>query len=313
MIVHAMRAVLTRRRGAIAALAGVAIAAPVALLPAGPALAGRHPDTDPDKVAIVVQPSTTQAGTAMAPAVVVHVVEHLGGAADPDYNGPVTLSYAVNPVGAPEPGNNVVTASRGVATFTRLTFGTVGFGFRLAASIPVATSAPSAAFNIVGQIVRCQPGVSCRSGTVTAHGTSASSVTAPGSAPGFLTATAGGFPRLSCTTTGGVLTFYTNRAQTITIQRKSPDPAAGNGGERGHPPGVCWGAAKPFTTRGGGTSTFNPANGDYEGLLPACSEGDSRDRDRGHAPPCVLQQDTYRGPGLLARVLAPPGDPHITF
>jgi hypothetical protein len=311
MSVHAIRVALTRRRAAIAALAGAAIAVPMALVWSGPALAAEPPGADTPVIA--VQPSTAQAGAAMAPAVVVHVIERHDGPVDSDYNGPVTLSYAVNPVGAPVPRNNVVTASHGVASFTRLTFGTVGFGFRLAASIPGAISPPSAAFNIVTQIVRCQPGVSCRSRTVTAQGTSGSSVTAPGSAPGFLTATAGGFPRLSCTTTGGVLTFFSNRAQTITIQGKSPDPAARNGGGRDHSASVCWGAAKPFATRGGGTSKFNPANGDYEGLLPACSEGDSHDRDRGHAPPCVLQRDSDWGRGLSARVLAPPGDPHITF
>lgn len=149
----------------VAASASLMMAAATMTLAAPRALA----DTDTDIVAIVVQPVTTQVNTAMTPAVVVHV-EEPDGTLDPDYNGPVTLTYAVNQIGAPEPANNTVTAVSGVAVFPDLIFSAVGFGFELQATVPMATSPPSQPFDIVDQLLQCQHGQACQSETVSSAG-----------------------------------------------------------------------------------------------------------------------------------------------
>ena len=321
MITRALGFCAGRLTASKAILGGVAAALAIVSLASGPAhagviwsgdRAGVAPNWDRDTPVIVVQPSITQAGTAMTPTVEVYVTEPHGTKPDPDFNGLVTLTYAVNPNGAPEPTGNVAKATHGVATFPDLTFSAVGFGFELVASIPHEVNAqPSSAFDIVTQLVTCQAGQSCQSGTVTSSGTSGSSVAAAGTSTGFLAATAGGFPNLSCTTLGGVLTFSSSQSQTITIQYSGSQ----GGGRKLGPrhwhrrwPSVCWGAPSPFITRNGTTSVFNPANGDYEGLLPFCGPFWKH-----NPPPCVLWEAPNWHGGLIARVLAPAGDPHITF
>lgn len=260
--------------------------------------------TDIDIVAIVVQPVTTQVNTAMTPAVVVHV-EEPDGTLDPDYNGPVTLTYAVNQIGAPEPANNTVTAVYGVATFPDLTFSAVGFGFELQATVPTATSPPSQPFDIVDQLLQCQPGQACASKTVRSAGTSARAFASAAPSSDQLAATGGGFPLLSCTSLGGVVTFsVANRFKVITVVlAKSLVHKARKKGVRFFT--ICWGSAVPFTTRDGTTSVFNPVNGEYEGLLPFCW--------RGRAEPCIAFQSRGHGGVEVSTILAPPGDPHITY
>jgi hypothetical protein len=260
--------------------------------------------TDIDIVAIVVQPVTTQVNTAMTPAVVVHV-EEPDGTLDPDYNGPVTLTYAVNQIGAPEPANNTVTAVYGVATFPDLIFSAVGFGFELQATVPTATSSPSQPFDIVGQLLQCQPGQACASKTVRSAGTSARAFASAAPSSDQLAATGGGFPLLSCTSLGGVVTFsVTNRFKVITVVlAKSLVHKARKKGVRFFT--ICWGSPVPFTTRDGTTSVFNPVNGEYEGLLPFCWQA--------RAGPCIAFQSRGHGGVEVSTILAPPGDPHITY
>lgn len=304
MITRALGFCAGRLAASRAILGGAAAALAVVLLGSGTAFASGQVDLD--KPVIVVQPSITQAGTAMTPTVVVDVTEPHGTKPDPDFNGLVTLTYAVNPDGAPEPTGNVARATHGVATFPDLTFSAVGFGFKLIASIPHEVDAqPSAAFDIVTQLVSCPAGQTCQSGTVSSDGTSGSSVAFPGTSTGFLAATAGGFPALSCTTIGGVLTFSASTEQLITIEFSGAGKPPKH---RPRPwPSVCWGAPNPFTTANGTTSVFNPANGDYEGLLPSCGPL------RLVPPPCVVWSGYGFGRKLIAYVLAPAGDPHITF
>ena len=293
--------------GTLTASRGILVgAAALMIVPFSAGTAGAGVAADVDTPVIVVQPSITQAGTAMTPTVQVYVTEPNGSKPDPDFNGLVTLTYAANPDGAPEPTGNVARATRGVATFPDLTFSAVGFNFTLIASIAHEVKAkPSAAFDIVTQLVSCPAGQSCQSETVSNAGTSGSSVAAAGATTGFLAATAGGFPALSCTMVGGVLTFSASTEQVISISFSgSVKPPK----HRPRPwPSVCWGAPGPFVTADGTTSVFNPANGDYEGLLPSCG---SR---RQVQPPCVLWSGYGFGRRLAARVLAPAGDPHITF
>jgi hypothetical protein len=275
----------------------LAAAAVVLMLTAPAALAGTCRIT----LVFAVQPTTTQVQTAMTPAVVVDVEDSYGHVVT-WYNGPVTLTYAVNDVGAPEPANNVVNAVHGVATFSALTFSAVGFGFELRASAKKATSSASQPFNIVSQLVQCQPGQACRSGTVSSDGTSGSVVAGAASTSDVLTATGGGFPLLSCTAYGGVLTFtVTNRSKIITLT------LAASIARQAHARhfSICWGSPTPFITKDGTTSMFNPANNEYEGLLPWCSW---------HGPsPCVAFQHRKYGGAVVSIVFAPSGDPHAGY
>jgi hypothetical protein len=269
----------------------------------GPAPAVNVTPPPPAALAIVGQPSTTQLNTAMSPAVVVDVYDS-SGHIDTGYNGPVTLSYAVNPPNAPLPANNVVSASSGVATFSALTFSAVGFGFELQASVPGLTSAPSQQFDIDTQVVTCPGGQSCQSQTVSSDGTSGFAVAGAGSASDVLTATGGGFPRLSCTAIGGVLTFTdSNRPMTITLMlaKDLVEQAISSGASHFY---VCWGSPTPFTTRAGTTSMFNAANNEYEGLLPDCSV---------KGPPCVEDMHKTNAGVEVATISSPPGDPRPTW
>jgi len=273
----------------------VTVAAAVVLMLAAPAALA---NTCKLTLVFAVQPTTTQVQTAMTPAVVVDV-ENSQGQLVTWYNGPVTLTTI--PVSAPEPANNVVDAVNGVATFPALTFSAVGFGFELQASAKKATSSPSQPFNIVSQLVRCQPGQTCSSQTVSSDGTSGSMVAGAASTSDVLTATGGGFPLLSCTTYGGVLTFtVTNRSKIITLT------LAASIVQQAHKKffDVCWGSPTPFITKDGSTSKFNPGNEEYEGLLPSCRWGGPS--------PCVVVQ--YRKCGaVVTTVFAPAGDPRVGY
>jgi hypothetical protein len=276
----------------------VTVAAAVVLMLTAPAaLAGNSQKT----LVFSVQPTTTQVNTAMTPAVVVDV-ENSQGQLVTSYNKPVTLTYAVNPVGAPEPANNVVDAVDGVATFPDLTFSAVGFGFELQASAKGATSATSQAFNIVGLLVQCQAGQSCHTGTVSSNGTSGSVVASSTSTSNVLTATGGGFNDLSCTTYGGVVSFTVENGSkiiTMTLAASIAQPAKKIFFD------ICWGSPEPFTTKNGSTSQFNSANGEYEGLLPLCRLGGPS--------PCIALQFRTLGGAVVTTVFAPAGDPRGTY
>ena len=274
------------------------VAAVVVMLAAPSALAGNG-----QRVVLVfaVQPTTTQLNTAMSPAVVVDV-ENSQGNVITSYNGPVTLTYAVNPVGAALPANNTVNADQGVATFPALTFSAVGFGFELQASAKGTTSSPSQAFNIVSQLVQCQAGQSCHTGTVSSDGTSGTVSAGAAATTDVLTATGGGFPDLSCTTYGGVISFtVANRSTIITLTLAAS--IVSQASKRFFD--ICWGSPTPFITKNGSTSGFNSANGEYEGLLPLCRLGGPS--------PCIALQYRNLGGAVVTIVFAPAGDPHSTY
>jgi hypothetical protein len=285
-----MRVVLTSLPVTVAAVVLLMFAAPAALA-----------NTCKLTLVFAVQPMTTQVQTAMAPAVVVDV-ENSKGSVVTSYNGPVTLTYVVNPVGAPEPANNVVDAVNGVATFPALTFSAVGFGFELQASAKKATSSPSQPFDIVTQLVQCQPGQTCQSGTVSSDGTSGSAVAGQASTSDVLTATGGGFPNLSCTTYGGVLTFIvTNRSKIITMTLAASIAQQANKKFFD----ICWGSPTSFITKDGSTSQFYAPNDEYEGLLPLCRLGGPS--------PCIALQFRKLDGSVVTIVVAPAGDPHESF
>jgi len=287
-------------------LVAVTVTAVVVLLLATPTA---RADTAPAMLVFAVQPTTTQMGTAMTPAIVVDVENSVGHPVK-SYDGNVTLSYAVNPVGAAPPANNTVNAVDGVAKFSDLSFSDVGFGFELQASLQLASgqevvSSPSHSFNIVDQLLHCQRGQACQSETVSSQGTSGFAVASQAPTPDVLTATGGGFPSLSCTSIGGVVSFtVTHRSKTVTMMlakylvQQVPGPGAAHFN-------ICWGSPTPFTTKGGMTSAFNPANDEYEGLLPDCSAGGPS--------PCIASRNKTSAGVELITISAPPGDPHSSF
>jgi hypothetical protein len=287
---------------------------------AGPAQAGGGGNEGPLVPVFVVQPTTTVVNTAVSPTVEVQV-EYSDGKVDGNYNGPVVLKYAVNRLGAPLPTGNDVKAVDGIATFPNLTFSAVGFGFRLKAEIPgqpegpwpsqsgwswmtglgSGMSAPSSPFDIVDFLLQCgQVEGPCQTGTVSSGPTSGFS-TAPHES-GTLTATGGGFPSLSCTRAGGVVSFFSTLPQTIKVT------FAGSPGEQywHRSVNVCFGSTEPFTTKSGFPALFNPVNGEYEGLLPFC---------RAYRPaPCISSVWFGSwGSSVKVTIQAPAGDPHITF
>ena len=281
------------------------VGVPLALVAAALLLPGltAHAGTDLDTVAITVQPTATALNMVMTPAVVVQV-DKSPGVADPAYHGIVTLSYAANPSNAPLPSGNTVTAVKGVATFSGLTFSAIGFGFELQATSAVGTTSPaSAPFDIGTQVVNCPPGPSCQSGTVSSDGTSGSAVAAAGSNTDVLVATAGGFPQLSCTKLGGVISF-SDQARTLvitlTLDKALVQQANPNGASDFN---ICWGSATRFATLNGVPLT--QANNEFEGLLPDCGT---------NGPvPCVAHRNKDGSGEEVITVDAPGGDPHMTY
>ncbi|HEX4091619.1 MAG TPA: hypothetical protein VHZ33_23140 [Trebonia sp.] len=276
------------------------LAAPLALMVAGlmlPATAAWA--WTPTCLVFTVQPTTTQVNTVMKPSVVVEV--QWNGQVDTEYNGPVTLTYADNPVGAPEPASNSVNADQGVATFSGLAFSAVGFGFKLEASIPGSiSSSPSAPFDIVTQLVKCQSGKPCHSETVSSAGTSGSVKVAAGKGGVVLTATGGGFSTLSCTSQGGVVSFsVAKRSKVITVTLHKPPAGTG-------PFSVCYGSPTPFIDSSHQTAGFNQANGEFEGTLGYCWKGGPS--------PCIKKQTQKSCDGpVVTTIDAPPGDPRISY
>jgi hypothetical protein len=278
----------------------VAVAAMVVMLAAPAARA----HTGTRVLVFAVQPTTTQMGTAMTPAVTVDVEDAWGNPVS--CTACVTLTYVPGtPIfGTPAlPANNVADAVNGVATFSGLTFSDVGFGFELQASAGEVTSAASNSFDIVTQLLHCQPGQPCQSDTVSSQGTSGSAVASQASTSDVLTATGGGFPNLSCTTLGGVVSFtVTDRSKTITMMlaknlvKQAPNPGAAHFN-------ICWGSPTPFTTKPGTPLVMN--NGEFEGLLPDCSAS--------VPSPCITSRHKTNAGVEVITVSAPAGDPHESF
>jgi hypothetical protein len=282
------------------ALAAVPLAVAVAGVLAAPAAWATSCDT----AVITVQPTTTQVNLAMKPAVTVLV--ELNGKIDRSYSGPVTLSYAVDEDGAPAPAGASVRAVSGVATFSGLKFSAVGFGFELRAALSSGTpSAASAPFDIVDQLLQCTAGKPCSSKPVSSDGTSATVTAAAAASSDVLTATGGGFPALSCTAYGGVVSFsVTDRSKVITatLDKSLTRQAVAQGVGKF---ALCYGSPAPFVTASGKTAAFSAADDEYEGLLPDCTKNGSSPCVQHRSNPCL-------GPEVIT-VTAPAGDPRMTF
>ena len=103
------------------------------------------------QLVFLVQPSTTVAGIAIAPAVTVQVQDAFGNP-EPTAVNAITLALAANPGGSTLGGTLTVNAVNGVATFSTLTLNKVGIGYTLSASSPTLTGATSTAFNITPNV-----------------------------------------------------------------------------------------------------------------------------------------------------------------
>jgi S-adenosylmethionine hydrolase len=94
------------------------------------------------------QPTTTTAGQAISPAVMVAVVDQFGNVVTDDSTDTVTLVLGTNPGGGTLSGTRTVTVSNGIATFSNLSIDKVGTGYTLNATTSGLTSASSAAFTV---------------------------------------------------------------------------------------------------------------------------------------------------------------------
>jgi invasin-like protein/Big-like domain-containing protein/calcineurin-like phosphoesterase family protein len=117
------------------------------------------------KLGFTVQPSTSQAGAAITPAIQV-AVRDAGGNVVSTATNSITLAIGANPGGGSLSGTNPVAASSGVAQFANLTISKSGVGYTLVATASGLAPDTSTAFNITAG------GVSATTSTVVAVPTS---------------------------------------------------------------------------------------------------------------------------------------------
>ncbi|MGQ0508588.1 MAG: kelch repeat-containing protein [Myxococcaceae bacterium] len=99
------------------------------------------------RLIFAVQPSTTTAGAAIAPALRVEVQDNLGNVVTTS-SAPITVALSNNPGGSTLSGTTLLSASSGVATFSGLSLNKTGTGYTLTASSAGFIGAVSNAFNI---------------------------------------------------------------------------------------------------------------------------------------------------------------------
>jgi uncharacterized repeat protein (TIGR03806 family) len=103
--------------------------------------------TSATKLAFVQQPTTTQAGTVIAPALTVAVEDSTGTTVAGATNA-VTISITTNPSSGTLGGTLTVNAVNGIATFSTLTISRAGTGYVLGAASSGLTASNSAAFTV---------------------------------------------------------------------------------------------------------------------------------------------------------------------
>src|SRR5437867_13177049 len=99
------------------------------------------------RLATTVQPGSTTAGAAIAPAVRLTALD-AGGNPVPGFSGAVTVAIGTNPAGGALSGTATVAAVAGVATFSTLSIDKSGTGYTLTATAAGLSGATSAAFAI---------------------------------------------------------------------------------------------------------------------------------------------------------------------
>ncbi len=133
---------------------------------------------NPNQLAFTVQPGTTSAGSAIAPAVQVTARDRIG-TTTTGFTGTVTVEFGNNPAGGTLSGTTTVAAVAGVATLSDLSIDKAGTGYTLTAAAAGLTGATSAPFNITASAVSpSQSTVAAAPATITASGgTSQSTIT----------------------------------------------------------------------------------------------------------------------------------------
>jgi len=103
----------------------------------------------PTHLVILQGPSTTNAGSAITPAVTVAVEDANGNVETGDHTTTVSLAIGINPSGGTLTGGSAIAVVAGVATFPGLSINLIGAGYTLtASSTPTYATATSLAFNI---------------------------------------------------------------------------------------------------------------------------------------------------------------------
>ena len=105
-----------------------------------------------------VQPSNTETGTSITPAVRVTARDVYGNTAT-SFSGSMTMAIANNPGGGTLSGTRTVTAASGVGTFSDLKIDRAGDGYTLAVSASGLTGAESAPFNVARRPLICVLGI----------------------------------------------------------------------------------------------------------------------------------------------------------
>lgn len=105
-----------------------------------------------------VQPSNTQTGTSISPAVKVTAFDAYGNMAT-GFSGSTTMSIGQNPSGGTLSGTKTVTAVNGVATFSDLKIDRAGNGYTLRVNASGVTGATSAQFNVTQKPLICLLGI----------------------------------------------------------------------------------------------------------------------------------------------------------
>lgn len=101
----------------------------------------------PAKLAITIQPPSTTAGVAFAPAVAVVIQDASGNTVTIATNN-VTVAIGTNPAGGTLSGTLTIAAVNGVAVFSNLSIERAGAGYTMTASAPDLTGATSGPFSI---------------------------------------------------------------------------------------------------------------------------------------------------------------------
>jgi hypothetical protein len=105
-----------------------------------------------------VQPSNTQTGTAISPAVQVTARDAYGNTAT-GFNGSMTMAIGRNPSGGTLSGTKTVTAANGVGTFSNLQIDRAGNGYSLTVSGSGVSGSESAQFNVQQKPLICLLGI----------------------------------------------------------------------------------------------------------------------------------------------------------
>lgn len=158
------------------------------------------------RLAFVVQPATTSAGSPVSPAVQVSARDALGNTAT-SFTGAIAIGIGMNPGGGTLTGTTSVAAVAGTATFTDLRIDKAGTGYTLAATAAGLSGATSSAFTVIsGSVSASQSSLNALPRTITASlGASSATITVM-ALDGQGNPVAGAVVQLAATGAGNTLT-----------------------------------------------------------------------------------------------------------